>query len=174
MNKNTYPIIFIQNLDITLSGFFSFCKEFLKYSISFLLYYLYKYSFNEVKFIVNYNYINLDGDFIMTAFFSFDKRLGISIPSLQMSWEFYNDIQQQMILLKWEQIRGNIPDRIKQLEECINEKQEKLNNEDDFERSCLLNNEIAELASTINDLWLYYRTQQHLSDNDLKESKRHF
>ncbi len=56
-----------------------------------------------------------------------------------------------------------IPDRIKELEHYINAKQHHLNNEEDFEISCKLNSEIADLASIINDLWLWYRlTQMYL------------
>ena len=105
--------------------------------------------------------------------FSFDQRLGIPIPNLQKEWELYSSEQQQQILFEWEQIRGNIPDRIKQLEKLINKKQEELNQEENFERSCLLNSNIAELASTINDLWLYYRTQQDVSGKHIELHKSH-
>ena len=71
---------------------------------------------------------------------------------------------QHAILLKWEQIRGKIPDRIKELEHYINTKQHHLNNEEDFEVSCKLNSEIADLASIINDLWLWYRLTQNVSE----------
>ena len=71
---------------------------------------------------------------------------------------------QHAILLKWEQVRGKIPDRIKELEHYINTKQHYLNNEEDFEVSCKLNSEIADLASIINDLWLWYRLTQNVSE----------
>lgn len=105
--------------------------------------------------------------------FVFDKRLGISIPDLQQDWELYSTEQQHNIILTWEQIRGHIPDRIKQLELLINKKQDQLNREDSFELSCSLNSEIADLASIINDLWLYYRTHQNISDNFSTEQKSH-
>ena len=95
--------------------------------------------------------------------FVFNQRLGIPIPCLPHDWEYYSAEQQQNILLEWENIRGNIPDRIKQLGIQINDKQEQLNREENFERSCSLNSEIADLASVINDLWLYYRTHQDVS-----------
>ena len=55
---------------------------------------------------------------------------------------------------------GLIPDRIISLEEIINTKQAQLSNETNFELSCQLNHEIADLASIINDLWLWFRTDQ--------------
>jgi hypothetical protein len=96
-------------------------------------------------------------------FFSFNSRLGISIPDLQKPWYDYSDKDQQEIILTWETIRGRIPDRIGELETLINSKQAELNDENDFPRSCLLNSEISELASVINDLWLWYRTNQNVS-----------
>ncbi len=70
---------------------------------------------------------------------------------------------QHDILFQWEQVRGAIPDRIFELEDKINQKQAQLSNESDFPRSCELNSEIAELASIINDLWIWYRTNQSVS-----------
>ncbi|WP_204416349.1 hypothetical protein [Bacillus tianshenii] len=99
--------------------------------------------------------------------FTQNKRLGIPLPVLEMDWDRYSKETQQEILLQWEKIRGKIPDRIKELENEINVKQEMLNNESNFERSCQLNSEIAELASVINDLWLWYRMNQHVSQDRL-------
>ena len=95
--------------------------------------------------------------------FSFDDRLGISVPDLPMELAEYSIETQQEILLYWEQIRGSIPDRISDLEIQINQKQALLSNESNFPRSCKLNTEIAELASIINDLWLWYRANEVLS-----------
>ncbi len=101
--------------------------------------------------------------------FSFikDKRLGIPLPQLDLEWNKYDKKTQQDILLEWEKIRGRIPDRIKELEEQINMKQAQLNDEANFERSCELNTEIAEYASIINDLWLWYRMNQHVSSSKI-------
>lgn len=95
--------------------------------------------------------------------FIYDERLGIHVPNLYHDWEQYNDDIQSQILLNWENIRGNIPDRIFDLETLINIKQENLNNEENFQRSCELNSEIAELASIINDLWLWYRSSESIT-----------
>jgi hypothetical protein len=99
----------------------------------------------------------------MEGHFIFDERLKIFLPDLSGDWEDYSEETQQQILFHWEQIRGAIPDRILELEDIINKKQAQLSDESDFPRSCLLNSEIAELASIINDLWIWYRANQTLS-----------
>ncbi|WP_078379407.1 hypothetical protein [Sutcliffiella halmapala] len=99
--------------------------------------------------------------------FKMNNRLGIFLPVLEMEWNQYSKETQQDILLEWERIKGIIPDRIKDLEQEINTKQEQLNNELNFERSCILNSQIAELASIINDLWLWYRMNQDVSHDKL-------
>ncbi|WP_374721284.1 hypothetical protein [Peribacillus tepidiphilus] len=99
----------------------------------------------------------------MEQYFIYDHRLGIQIPDLKKEWEHYSYEEQQDILLKWEKIRGHIPDRIKEFEAIINTKQAQLSSESNFLVSCQLNTEIAELASIINDLWLWYRANQGVS-----------
>jgi hypothetical protein len=100
----------------------------------------------------------------MKEHFAFDQRLGISIPELLMEWDEYSKEIQEDILFHWEKIRGTIPDRIIELESQINKKQAQLSDENDFTRSCQLNSEIADLASIINDLWLWYRADQNISE----------
>ncbi|RXI98753.1 hypothetical protein DS745_19710 [Anaerobacillus alkaliphilus] len=95
--------------------------------------------------------------------FEFDERLGIAIPDLKKDWNSYDKETQEEILTKWEEIRGDIPDRVKHLEGKINRKQDELYNEDDFDRSCTLNSEISDLASAINDLWLWFRAQGEIT-----------
>lgn len=99
----------------------------------------------------------------MTNFFTYNSRLGIPLPVIRSEWEKYEITTQQSILVEWERIRGRIPDRIKEVEDLINKKQEQLNHEEDFKLSCQLNNDIADLASVINDLWIWYRTNQNVS-----------
>ena len=99
----------------------------------------------------------------MKDHFSFNQRLGIFLTDLTVDWDQHSKDTQQDILFHWEQIRGSIPDRIVDLEDQINHKQAELSDESDFIRSCQLNKEIAELASIINDLWLWYRANQTLS-----------
>ncbi|EIJ79264.1 hypothetical protein PB1_16944 [Bacillus methanolicus PB1] len=96
-------------------------------------------------------------------YFTEDKRLGIPVPDLSKDWDEYSRETQQSILFHWEKIRGRIPDRIAELESIINKKQAELSDESDFKRSCQLNSEIADLASIINDLWLWYRTDQDIT-----------
>jgi hypothetical protein len=99
----------------------------------------------------------------MEELFSFDERLGILLPVFTERWDHFSIEKQNRILLFWERIRGSIPDRIAELELIINQKQAQLSDESDFPRSCQLNNEIAEHASIINDLWLWYRANQTVS-----------
>ncbi|MBU9714648.1 hypothetical protein [Evansella tamaricis] len=94
--------------------------------------------------------------------FTYDDRLGISVPVLETEWENLHYDTQAAILEQWESIRGNIPDRIRELEQSINQLQHQLNNEEHFEKSCELNSMISELASTINDLWIWYRTGEEV------------
>ncbi|GAA0382987.1 hypothetical protein [Bacillus horti] len=101
----------------------------------------------------------------MSYEFKYDNRLGIALPVLDRDWEEYSLREQATILVEWEAHRSDIPERIKQIEAIINAKQEKLNIEENFIRSCELNHEIADLASTINDLNLWFRIQQ---DTDTK------
>ena len=100
----------------------------------------------------------------LNEYFAYDSRLKIRIPQLANSWTAYSPQTQNRIVTEWETIRGHIPDRIKELEIEINRKQAELNLEEDFNRSCELNHEISELASIINDLWIWFRTSQHISN----------
>jgi hypothetical protein len=101
----------------------------------------------------------MDG-WLPMSFFIFDSRLGIQLPNLTSDWESYAENEQLKIVYEWEQIRGSIPTRIFELEHVINTKQAELFNEDNFEKSCVLNSEIAEFASIINDLQIWYRVGQ--------------
>ncbi|UKS24045.1 hypothetical protein LOZ80_20635 [Paenibacillus sp. HWE-109] len=103
----------------------------------------------------------------MDGYFQYNDRLGIETPVLDVEWELYPSEVRVEILLHWEQIRGAIPDRIMKLEASIIYKQNQLDREDDFPTSCRLNSEIADLASIINDLHLWFRVNQDL------ESKTH-
>ncbi|ALC89675.1 hypothetical protein AM500_07775 [Bacillus sp. FJAT-18017] len=106
----------------------------------------------------------------MEQFFSYDRRLGIPLPRLEKDFSQYDRDIREKILFSWEQIRGAIPDRIKELELHINEKQAALSNESSFTKSCELNSEIAELASIINDLWLWYRSADSLEETNKMHS----
>ncbi|MBB6674301.1 hypothetical protein H7C19_26815 [Cohnella nanjingensis] len=98
-----------------------------------------------------------------------DERLGIDLPRLSVPWEQCSPERQAAVIARWEIIRGQIPDVILRTEAVIRAKQGALYEEEDFEAACRLNGEIAELASRINDLQIWYRTQQDMED----ETKRH-
>jgi hypothetical protein len=100
-------------------------------------------------------------------FFAFNERLGIAVPELDRDWDCYTFEERGSIVARWEIIRGTIPDRVFAFERLINAKQDRLYEEEDFEASCLLNAEIADLASRINDLHIWYRINQEV------ESRRH-
>ncbi len=93
----------------------------------------------------------------MEKFFTHDERIGILIPNFQQTLELYDLETQYAILYRWEQIRGAIPERISKLEAEINEKQARLNAEVNLQKSNQLNWQIAELASIIIDLHIWYR-----------------
>ncbi|WP_409289774.1 hypothetical protein [Peribacillus sp. SCS-37] len=95
----------------------------------------------------------------MEEYFLFNERLGIPLPRIGLA----SLALQGGMMLKWEQIRGGIPDRIRELEGQITLKQDCLFRETDFERSCILNTEISELASIINDLWIWFRNEDALT-----------
>lgn len=99
--------------------------------------------------------------------FEYDERLNIEIPQLNLEWSDYSKSEREAIVTRWEHIRGFIPERIKQFEQMINFKQDQLNTEESFSTSCALTWEIAELASRINDLHLWFRTNQEIEDSKL-------
>lgn len=100
--------------------------------------------------------------------FKFDRRLGIPIPTEALAFEQLSERERAEVLTYWEQIRGSIPDRILQLETEINQLQERLANSDVFSESCRINSEVADRASTINDLNLWFRV-----DESAHESRHH-
>jgi len=99
----------------------------------------------------------------MEVTFIYDSRLGIEIPDLKKPWQQLSVETQSETLARWEGVRGNIPDRIKDLEGSINYLQNELYQESNFQLSCQINSDIAELASIINDLWIWYRTDEEIS-----------
>ncbi|RJG20370.1 hypothetical protein ABU162_11965 [Paenibacillus thiaminolyticus] len=92
--------------------------------------------------------------------FERDERLGIELPVLLVPWDSLSFTEQTEVIARWEDIRSCIPERVKQLEGCIVALQHELNEEERFDASCRLNWDIAELASIINDLHLWFRVQQ--------------
>jgi hypothetical protein len=103
----------------------------------------------------------------LNEYFTYDPRLKINLPHLIKEWDMYSLSIQNSILAEWEKIRGSIPDRIAELEDEINLKQHELNHEENFKRSCQLNEEISQLASVINDLWIWFRSTQNVSSTKI-------
>lgn len=92
--------------------------------------------------------------------FVYDERLDIHVPSLDRPFEAY-DIQERLDMIEnWESIRGRIPTKVMALERLIERKLSEMGNENNFEKSCQINGEIAELASQIHDLQIWYRISQ--------------
>lgn len=89
--------------------------------------------------------------------FQFDERLQLALPVFIGLWEDFALAEREAIVYRWEQLRGTIPDRITEIEQIIQLKQNRLSVEEDFNKSCHINSEIAELASIITDLWIWYR-----------------
>ena len=96
------------------------------------------------------------------VYFRTDPRLGIPLPAFDREWGEYGAKEQLVIIEQWERIRGAIPDRVMAFEQEIRCKQEHLGQEESFDACCALNLEIAELASRINDLHIWFRINQEI------------
>lgn len=117
---------------------------------------------------MEWNDANSDGKWADTQF-RLNDRLGIEVPALTVDWDGLSREKQMSLLSRWENIRGTIPDHVRRFEDRIRKLQTDLFEEDDFATSCRLNSDIADLASRINDLHIWFRTQQDLDD----DTKRH-
>lgn len=96
-------------------------------------------------------------------YFKYNKRLGIEIPIFNISWEELNQDEQKQILYRWEHVRSGIPDRIKELETEIHKRELQLQIEDNFQTFCQLSEEIADMASKVIDLNLWFRTHEDIT-----------
>lgn len=92
--------------------------------------------------------------------FEYNERLGIDIPIFYTKWEHFSQDEQYQIIYRWETVRAQIPDRIKELEKMIHKRELQLQIEDDFSSFCQLSREISDLASRVIDLNLWFRTQE--------------
>ncbi|WP_138495531.1 hypothetical protein [Paenibacillus pinistramenti] len=100
--------------------------------------------------------------------FRYNERLGIKLPELYKPYESFSLEERTEIVTVWEEIRGRIPSRVIELERVIEDKLHRLADEEDFGVSCLLNGEIADLASVINDLHIWYRMQADVNSNKVQ------
>lgn len=92
--------------------------------------------------------------------FEYNERLGIEIPIFNTKWEHFSQEEQHQIIYRWENVRAQIPDRIKELEKMIQKRELQLQVEDNFPSFCQLSREISDFASRVIDLNLLFRTQQ--------------
>jgi hypothetical protein len=92
--------------------------------------------------------------------FKYNERLEINTPYMYVDWEQLTQEEQYQVIYRWEKVRSQIPDRIKYLEKMIQERELKLQIEDDFQSFCQLSKEISDLASRVIDLNLWFRTQE--------------
>ena len=95
----------------------------------------------------------------MEEVFKHDERLGLEVPELDKAWMDYSREQRLAILEHWESMRGRIPHLIGLFEAEIHTRQDLLHEEDDWDKTVALLNEINDYASRINDLNILYRTQ---------------
>lgn len=93
--------------------------------------------------------------------FVFDPKLGIKIPHFQIDWEHFTQDEQTEIISLWEQERAKIPERIKQLEQEIHDLHRSMEDMD-FAQYCEMHKEVISLASAINDLNIWYRTEAEI------------
>ncbi|MBL0386517.1 hypothetical protein JJB07_07635 [Tumebacillus sp. ITR2] len=104
----------------------------------------------------------------MTARFEFvfNERLGIQIPVQHHEWHEYTRAEQEDLIHRWESIRSRIPDRIKELEEIIEDRQLKIAVEDDWDRVVELYEDVFFIASVINDLNNWMRLEPSTTDEE--------
>ena len=95
----------------------------------------------------------------MDQVFNFEERLGIEIPYLDKDWQEYSLNERTSILEKWELMRGRIPAQIAFFESEIESLQEDLHQEEDWDKSLHLMQQVSDYASRINDLNILFRTQ---------------
>lgn len=94
--------------------------------------------------------------------FVFNKKLGIRIPHLTKEWDEYSLEEQKDIIHQWENERAKIPDRVKEIENEIEELQD-LMFKIEFDEYVKVHKEIVEMSSAINDLNIWYRTEGELT-----------
>ncbi len=69
--------------------------------------------FHRTSFCFYVKWRQENGGMSMKKYFIYNEHLGIEVPNIQDEWEDISEQAQHSILLKWEQVRGKIPDRIK-------------------------------------------------------------
>ncbi|MCI0182804.1 MAG: hypothetical protein OWR52_07295 [Acidibacillus sp.] len=95
----------------------------------------------------------------MQHLFHYDERLQLEVPTLQQAWTAYTEDERRSILEYWEPMRGKIPGVIGKYEAHISQLHEQLNNEEDWDTTLQIMDNINDYASRINDLNILYRMQ---------------
>jgi hypothetical protein len=95
--------------------------------------------------------------------FVYNERLGIQIPVQHREWQEYSRAEQEAMIEQWEMLRARIPDRVKQLEEVIEDRQLKIAVEEDWDRVVALYEDVFAMASIINDLNNWMRVETYTS-----------
>lgn len=98
----------------------------------------------------------------MEDVFHVDDRLGITIPALTREWTEYSLDERRVILERWEIERGHIPHQVSVFEAQIAALQEAMHQEEEWEQTVALMDQINDYASRITDLNIWFRTQPDL------------
>ncbi|QPC47225.1 hypothetical protein [Mangrovibacillus cuniculi] len=93
----------------------------------------------------------------MEKYFVYDQRLDLHVPLKTIPWEKLSNDETKAIEVFWETERGKIPTKIKSLDQKMERIQEYLSKEESFKKACEWNDALSNLASIVNDLWLWYR-----------------
>lgn len=111
----------------------------------------------------------------MNNLFVFDERLGIHVPELTQDWLVYSIEQRSAILERWENERGLIPQRVHEFETEIASLHDAMQDENEWDRTVALMDQINDYASRINDLNILFRTEPHLepTSHDEHEERDH-
>ncbi|KUO94946.1 hypothetical protein [Ferroacidibacillus organovorans] len=111
----------------------------------------------------------------MNAWFTYDPRLDLEIPSLSREWSEISVTEREKILEHWERVRGAIPSRISLFEAKIEELQGLLHHEEEWGQTLSLMDQVTDYASRINDLNILFRTQPdaHIEHDTPKQQEHH-
>lgn len=95
----------------------------------------------------------------MEDVFVYDARLDMEVPTLTQEWHEYAREDRMRILERWETLRGNIPGIIDRFEAEIARLHAAQAEEEDWDQTVTLMNQINDYASRIADLNILFRMQ---------------
>jgi hypothetical protein len=96
-------------------------------------------------------------------YFHLDTRLGIEVPNSDLPFEALPLSEQEAVLSHWERIRAMIPDRIRELEQVIEDLLAQIQLEEDWDAIVRRFDDISEIASRINELNTWLRVDPSLA-----------